>query len=158
MTVRYALLTGHPRKQLNFTLDSLRCRRERAGDAARLRAVAGAAAARTGAFAPAWDALRDDLNVPAALGAIFTVVNRGPQGVDGPNSRRSWESSGWSPPPARRQRPRSRRPSPPWPRGAGPPSGPGTSRGPTSCAPNWPPPAGPCWTARTATGLSRLRK
>jgi cysteinyl-tRNA synthetase len=81
LTVRYALLAGHPRKQLNFTLDSLH-----AADSA-LATLHGfweslpASGADSGAFAAVWDALRDDLNVPSALGALFTVVNKGPQGV-----------------------------------------------------------------------------
>jgi cysteinyl-tRNA synthetase len=81
MTVRYALLTGHPRKQLNFTLDSLRAAESALNTLHGFGQSLEHAAARTGAFAAAWDALRDDLNVPAALGAIFTVVNRGPHGV-----------------------------------------------------------------------------
>jgi cysteinyl-tRNA synthetase len=81
MSVRYALLAGHPRKQLNFTLDSLH-----AADSA-LKTLHGfwqslpATGGQPGAFQAAWDSLRDDINVPAALGALFTVVNRGPQGV-----------------------------------------------------------------------------
>jgi cysteinyl-tRNA synthetase len=81
MTVRYALIAGHPRKQLNFTLDSLH-----AADSA-LTTLHGFwrslpdSGGQTDAFRGALEALRDDLNVPAALGALFTVVNRGPQGV-----------------------------------------------------------------------------
>jgi cysteinyl-tRNA synthetase len=81
MTVRYALLTGHPRKQLNFTLDSLRAAESALTTLHTFRQSLAPGAARTGAFAEAWDVLRDDLNVPAALGAVFTVVNRGPSGV-----------------------------------------------------------------------------
>src|SRR5271168_1294311 len=81
MTVRYALLTGHPRKQLNFTLDSLRAAESALATLHGFSKALPASGGQTGAFAPAWDALRDDLNVPAALGAIFTVVNRGPAGV-----------------------------------------------------------------------------
>jgi len=81
MAVRYALLAGHPRKQLNFTLDSLHAAESAL---ATLHAFARSLAdsgGQAGAFAPVLDALRDDLNVPAALGALFTVVNRGPHGV-----------------------------------------------------------------------------
>jgi cysteinyl-tRNA synthetase len=81
MTVRYALLTGHPRKQLNFTLDSLRAAESALSTLHAFRQLLTDTGGQAGAFAPAWDALRDDLNVPAALGAIFTVVNRGPRGV-----------------------------------------------------------------------------
>lgn len=89
--VRYALLAGHPRAQLNFTLESL--------DAAE-KAIAGirnriteygyhgnalffrkeldqllAARDRSnwGSFSRAYDLLKDDLNLPAALGAAFTA-------------------------------------------------------------------------------------
>jgi cysteinyl-tRNA synthetase len=81
MTVRYALLTGHPRKQLNFTLDSLRAAESALATLHGFRQSLADSGGQAGAFAPAWDALRDDLNVPAALGTIFTVVNRGPDGV-----------------------------------------------------------------------------
>ena len=32
-------------------------------------------------FAPVFAALHDDLNIPGALGALFTLVNRGPANV-----------------------------------------------------------------------------
>jgi cysteinyl-tRNA synthetase len=79
--VRYVLLSGHPRKQLNFTLDSLHAAESAL---ATLRRVAGegkagpapgTATAESGPFAPVFAALRDDLNLPAALGALFTAVN-----------------------------------------------------------------------------------
>ena len=83
MAVRYALLAGHPRKQLNFTLDSLH-----AADSAlhTLRAFekairpAADAAPRAGAgpsalFDEVLASLRSDLNTPAALGALFTAIN-----------------------------------------------------------------------------------
>ncbi len=91
MAVRYALLSGHPRKQLNFTLDSLHAA-ESALDQLRsllneIRVQAGKSPAgallefdglepdrkTTGSFAAAFDALNDDLNTPTALGEIFTV-------------------------------------------------------------------------------------
>jgi cysteinyl-tRNA synthetase len=83
MAVRYALLSGHPRKQLNFTLDSLHA----AGSAlATLRSFRGSLAGSAGgdkkAFAGVSAALEDDLNLPGALGALFTVVNRGPKNID----------------------------------------------------------------------------
>lgn len=77
MALRYALLAGHPRKQLNFTLDSLH-----AAESAlhTLRAYrASLPAATTGAhdtFGHVLTALHDDLNTPGAFGALFTVVNR----------------------------------------------------------------------------------
>jgi cysteinyl-tRNA synthetase len=82
MALRYALLTAHPRKQLNFTLESLH-----AADKAlaTLRAFAASLPASGGnaeAFAPVFAALHDELNTPGALGALFTIVNRGPAGID----------------------------------------------------------------------------
>jgi cysteinyl-tRNA synthetase len=77
MALRYALLSGHPRKQLNFTLESLH-----AAESAlhTLRAYrASLPAETTGAhdtFGHVITALHDDLNTPAAFGALFTVVNR----------------------------------------------------------------------------------
>ncbi|MDB6168079.1 MAG: cysteinyl-tRNA synthetase [Verrucomicrobia bacterium] len=76
MAVRYALLMGHPRKQLNFTLESLHAAESAL---ANLRAYRGSLPP-TGvvhdAFGPVFTALEDDLNTPAAFGALFTIVNR----------------------------------------------------------------------------------
>ncbi|MDD3179172.1 MAG: cysteine--tRNA ligase [Opitutaceae bacterium] len=81
MALRYALLSGHPRKQLNFTFDSLH-----AAESAlttihsfwqSLRGGNGPA----GHFDEVVAALKDDLNAPAALGAFFSIVKRGPHGV-----------------------------------------------------------------------------
>ncbi|HEY3757930.1 MAG TPA: cysteine--tRNA ligase [Opitutaceae bacterium] len=82
MSVRYALLSGHPRKQLNFTLDSLRAAESAVKT---LRSYRAALAARAGAAAPAGtflgevvDELRTDLNFPGALGALFSAINAHP--------------------------------------------------------------------------------
>jgi cysteinyl-tRNA synthetase len=80
MEVRYVLLSGHYRKPLNFTFDSLHAAREAmlkmAKAAQQLSAKAPADAVLTeipfGIFQAAWDALNDDLNTAGALGAIFT--------------------------------------------------------------------------------------
>ena len=80
MEVRYVLIGGHYRKQLNFTLDSLHAAREAL---AKLAKGARNLAAKTGGdvtldsagfgpFQAAWDSLNDDLNTPAALGGMFT--------------------------------------------------------------------------------------
>ena len=79
MAVRYALLAGHPRKQLNFTLESLHAaesalrtirsihvvindpRNQMAGDPVSHR------------FDGVFEALRDDMNTAAALGELFTT-------------------------------------------------------------------------------------
>jgi cysteinyl-tRNA synthetase len=80
MEVRYVLLSGHYRKPLNFTFDSLHAAREAmnkmAKAAQQLAAKAPADAVLTsiefGPFQAAWDSLNDDLNTAGALGAIFT--------------------------------------------------------------------------------------
>ncbi|HWA25864.1 MAG TPA: cysteine--tRNA ligase [Lacunisphaera sp.] len=77
MALRYALLAGHPRKQLNFTLDGLHAAESALKTLREYRASLPAAT--TGAhdtFGHVITALHDDLNTPAALGALFTVVNR----------------------------------------------------------------------------------
>ena len=84
MAVRYALLMGHPRKQLNFTLDSLHAA------ASALRSLRAARAAIPGAggavdvSAPVLAALRDDLNFPGALGAPFPAPNPTPPAAPTP--------------------------------------------------------------------------
>jgi len=88
--VRYALVNGYYRSQLNFTLKALADaasalnKIRRAAD--KLLAAAGLTRAdfappetletvtAWGAFQPAWDALRDDLNIPAALGKFFGAL------------------------------------------------------------------------------------
>ena len=80
--IRYALLAGHPRKQLNFTLDSMHAAEKALQTLRQFRAALDPATTGDAAvFAPAFAALYDDLNTPAALGALFTVVNRGAAGV-----------------------------------------------------------------------------
>ncbi|HEX9785826.1 MAG TPA: cysteine--tRNA ligase [Opitutaceae bacterium] len=78
--VRYALLAGHPRKQLNFTLDSLHAAEKALATLRHYRAPLPSSGGDPDAFAPVHAALRDDLNTPAALGALFTIVNKGPGG------------------------------------------------------------------------------
>ena len=81
--LRYALLAGHPRKQLNFTLDSMHAAESALktlyGFEAILRQAAGAAPARgtrpSVLFDEVLGAIRTDLNAPAALGALFTTIN-----------------------------------------------------------------------------------
>jgi cysteinyl-tRNA synthetase len=76
MAVRYALLSGHPRKQLNFTLDSLHASESALASLRAHRTSLASSAAVHDAFAPVIAALQDDLNTPAALGALFTILNR----------------------------------------------------------------------------------
>lgn len=82
MAVRYALLAGHPRKQLNFTLESVHAAESAIATLRAYRAKLPATGGDTSTFAPFFAALEDDLNTPAALGALFTIVNRGTAGVD----------------------------------------------------------------------------
>jgi cysteinyl-tRNA synthetase len=82
MALRYALLMGHPRKQLNFTLDSLHAAEKALATLRHFRSTLPATGGDAAVFAPVLAALADDLNTPGALGALFTIVNRGPQGVD----------------------------------------------------------------------------
>ncbi len=81
MEVRYVLISGHYRKQLNFTLDSLHAAKEALHKLAKGRESLAAlsdnevdisAAIESSPFAPAWEALNQDLNTPAALGHLFS--------------------------------------------------------------------------------------
>ncbi|MCB1105404.1 MAG: cysteine--tRNA ligase [Opitutaceae bacterium] len=82
MALRYALLAGHPRKQLNFTLESVHAAEKALGTLRNYRASLPAAGGKPDAFATVFAALDDDLNTPGAFGALFTIVNRGTEGVD----------------------------------------------------------------------------
>src|SRR5262249_47996276 len=83
--VRFALIRGHYRQVLNFTMDGLK---QSAADVRRLRLFAAemedAAGGAAAGAAPAWlreavakfDAgLDDDLNVSAALDGVFSLLN-----------------------------------------------------------------------------------
>jgi cysteinyl-tRNA synthetase len=74
--LRYALLCGHPRKQLNFTLDSLHAAEKALASLSAFKAQLTAAGA-ADPFAPVFVSLQDDLNTPGAFGALFTIINRG---------------------------------------------------------------------------------
>jgi cysteinyl-tRNA synthetase len=92
MAVRYALLAGHPRKQLNFTQDSLHAAEsalDKLRRVARLLLAKGACTEAEFAgywrqgkpqdwtiWGPAHAALCDDLNIAQALGALFEVGGR----------------------------------------------------------------------------------
>jgi cysteinyl-tRNA synthetase len=82
MALRYALLAGHPRKQLNFTLESVHAAEKALGTLRNYRASLPAAGGKPDTFATVFTALDDDLNTPGAFGALFTIVNRGTEGVD----------------------------------------------------------------------------
>ena len=81
MEVRYVLISGHYRKQLNFTLDSLHAAKEALAKLAKGRAQLQSAAdgkpnstlsIQDSTFTAAWQALNNDLNTPAALGHLFS--------------------------------------------------------------------------------------
>jgi cysteinyl-tRNA synthetase len=78
MAVRYALLSGHPRKQLNFMLDSLHAAESALKSLRAYREALPTSGGDAAVFTPIFAALQDDLNIPGAFGALFTIVNRGP--------------------------------------------------------------------------------
>jgi cysteinyl-tRNA synthetase len=84
MALRYALLSGHPRKQLNFSLESLHAAESALNSLRAFRSILPASGGQPALFDPVIDALKEELNTPAALGALFSIVNKGPQDVDLP--------------------------------------------------------------------------
>lgn len=93
--IRYVLVNGHYRQPLNFTFDALGAARgtlERLDDFAdRLDAAATNAGSGAKTVPPAWAAqggsdfdaaLADDLNLPAALAAVFGMVRDGNTALD----------------------------------------------------------------------------
>jgi cysteinyl-tRNA synthetase len=96
MAVRYVLLSGHPRKQLNFTLDSLHAA-ESALKALRrfsdgISSVGGKPGDTPSArFDAVLAALSDDLNTPAALGALFVAINTFDAGSAAPSDKAAFE-------------------------------------------------------------------
>ena len=80
MAVRYALLMGHPRKQLNFTLDSLHAAESALGNlrkyrAALLEKAGGSKGMDSTLFRGVFEALDDDLNTPMSFGVLFARTN-----------------------------------------------------------------------------------
>ncbi|MDI1336003.1 MAG: cysteine--tRNA ligase [Lacunisphaera sp.] len=81
MALRLALLKGHPRKQLNFTLDSLHSSEADLNTLRKFRerlvinAGTEVSAEINNSFIDVIAALHDDLNTPAALGALFSEIN-----------------------------------------------------------------------------------
>ena len=83
MALRYALLMGHPRKQLNFSLDSLHAADSAVKQLQHYRTQLATQfgfnlpeCAPSNLFQPAIVALRDDLNFPAAFGAVFSAMRK----------------------------------------------------------------------------------
>ena len=102
MELRYLLLSGHYRQQLNFTWHGLEAARAALGKLRRYAETAAQATGRSlddlaldpestppspawGAFGESWDALRHDLNTSASLGALFAAIR------DNPGSPDDWE-------------------------------------------------------------------
>jgi len=81
MALRYALLMGHPRKQLNFSLDSLHAAESalKSLQEYRKNQVLSAAGKTVTTGSDRFDQvlakLKEDLNTPAALGELFSSVN-----------------------------------------------------------------------------------
>ena len=79
--LRLVLLSGHYRQPLNFSWDTMQAARHGREKLGRVHAglaetAAGKKAAKAGwgSFGPAWEALRDDLETPKALGALYTAA------------------------------------------------------------------------------------
>jgi len=86
--LRYALLSGHYRQQLNFTLKSLEDAQKALKRLRAVKAVLGGVDAQpevAGRFEPVLAALADDLNTPKALGQLFTVVGKVEEGDEAPD-------------------------------------------------------------------------
>lgn len=82
MALRYVLLAGHPRKQLNFLLNSLEAAEKALQTLRTFRAAIGEQSGDPAKFDSVFEALRDDLNTPGALGALFALIKQGPADVD----------------------------------------------------------------------------
>ena len=82
MALRYVLLAGHPRKQLNFLLSSLSAAEKALQTMREFRAAIADQTGDPAKFDSVFAALRDDLNTPGALGALFSIIKQGPAGVD----------------------------------------------------------------------------
>ncbi|MBS0662111.1 MAG: cysteine--tRNA ligase [Verrucomicrobia bacterium] len=82
MALRYALLMGHPRKQLNFTLDSLHAAESALKTLRSFRATQKPTGGDASVLEPVLAALHDDLNTPAAFGALFSAIHQHAAKVD----------------------------------------------------------------------------
>jgi cysteinyl-tRNA synthetase len=105
--VRYVLIAGHYSAPLNFTFHSLDSARQALQKLSKhehsLRTKAGAAASPSrsdilahgsaGIFADAWATLLNDLNVPGALGGVFSKLKEADQSAtDGATAKTHWLS------------------------------------------------------------------
>ncbi len=82
MALRYVLLAGHPRKQLNFMLSSLEAAEKALQTLRAFRTAIDGQAGDDAQFDPVFAAMRDDLNTPGALGALFSIIKQGSANVD----------------------------------------------------------------------------
>ncbi|MEO6569792.1 MAG: cysteine--tRNA ligase [Opitutaceae bacterium] len=82
MAVRYALLMGHPRKQLNFTLEGLDSAENTIDDLEKQRSVLPPTGGDPAILDDVVEALRNNLNTPAALGALHTALNESANRLD----------------------------------------------------------------------------
>ncbi len=87
--VRYVLLSGHYRKPLNFTLDSLHAAKEALAKLAKAARDQQAPAYKKlkatkdfGVFSKAWQLLTEDLNTAGALGELFGNVSKASTDTD----------------------------------------------------------------------------
>lgn len=82
MALRYVLLAGHPRKQLNFMLSSLEAAEKALHTLRSFRTTIDGQSGDAARFDPVFAAMEDDLNTPGALGALFSIIKAGAAGVD----------------------------------------------------------------------------
>lgn len=112
MIVRYTLISGSYRQQLNFTFDGLHAAKSALGrierfaetllskteespDAFNATYIRAEAPEDFGRLSKAWDALRNNLNTAACLGAIFGVIGSNPAAtVDADGARALLRSLG----------------------------------------------------------------
>jgi cysteinyl-tRNA synthetase len=112
MVVRYTLISGSYRQQLNFTFDGLHASKsaltrmerfaetllaetEESPDKFNEQYVRAEAPEDFGRLSKAWDALRNNLNTAACLGAIFGVIGSNPAAaMDAPQARQMLHAFG----------------------------------------------------------------
>jgi len=89
MALRYTLLMGHPRKQLNFTLDGVGGAENTIQKLEFHRAILPEGGGNPSLLDGVIEALNNDLNFPAALGALHTVLNDSAARLDKPTFDRA---------------------------------------------------------------------
>ena len=94
MALRYALLMGHPRKQLNFTLDSLTAAESAIMKLEMHRATLPLSGGDPTVLNGVIEALANDLNTPAAFGALHSALNNSTGKVDRPTFDRAMYALG----------------------------------------------------------------